>query len=76
MQTWQPEDLLLLNLQSLRCEVCGRGDDETYLLICDGCDRGFHTHCTGLQDIPAGEGPPRMFHSLLPGSACSWPEAH
>ncbi|KAF3927282.1 hypothetical protein ABW20_dc0110367 [Dactylellina cionopaga] len=28
-----------------KCEKCGRGDDATSLLLCDGCDHGYHTYC-------------------------------
>lgn len=27
------------------CRVCGKDDDEAYLVLCDGCDRPFHTAC-------------------------------
>ncbi|GLI65819.1 hypothetical protein VaNZ11_009442, partial [Volvox africanus] len=54
-QTWQPAELLALNLESLRCQVCNRGDDDEQLLLCDGCDRGFHTYCVEMDDIPQGE---------------------
>ena len=27
------------------CQVCGRSDDEDCLLLCDGCDKGYHTMC-------------------------------
>lgn len=38
------------------CELCGRGDDEPHMLLCDGCDDAFHTHCLypPLLDIPKG----------------------
>ncbi|KXZ50153.1 hypothetical protein GPECTOR_17g789 [Gonium pectorale] len=51
-QVWRPADLLGLDLAALRCQVCSRGDDDQHLLICDGCDRGYHTYCVELQDIP------------------------
>ncbi|GIM13587.1 hypothetical protein Vretimale_16664 [Volvox reticuliferus] len=54
-QTWRPAELLALNLESLRCQVCNRGDDDEQLLLCDGCDRGFHTYCVEMDDIPQGE---------------------
>ena len=28
-----------------KCETCGKGDDATSLLLCDGCDSGYHTYC-------------------------------
>ena len=27
------------------CEVCGACDREDTLLLCDGCDRGYHCEC-------------------------------
>ena len=27
------------------CVACGRVDGEDRMLLCDGCDRGYHTHC-------------------------------
>uniref|UniRef100_A0A8C6V258 [histone H3]-trimethyl-L-lysine(4) demethylase n=1 Tax=Neogobius melanostomus TaxID=47308 RepID=A0A8C6V258_9GOBI len=39
------------------CLVCGRGDEEDRLLLCDGCDDSYHTFCLipPLQDIPKGD---------------------
>ena len=49
------------------CEICGRSDKEESLLLCDGCDKGFHLFCLkpplkrilcdrGLRvEIPAGD---------------------
>ncbi|KAE8454112.1 hypothetical protein EG329_005035 [Mollisiaceae sp. DMI_Dod_QoI] len=37
------------------CPVCGAADQEELLLLCDGCDAPYHTHCIGLGDrIPNG----------------------
>lgn len=27
------------------CEICKRSDDDDHLLLCDGCDKGFHIYC-------------------------------
>lgn len=27
------------------CQLCRRDDNEAQLLLCDGCDRGYHTYC-------------------------------
>lgn len=37
-----------------RCEICGTGDDEHVLLMCDapGCAVANHTYCIGLRDVP------------------------
>ncbi|XP_046580782.1 PHD and RING finger domain-containing protein 1-like [Haliotis rubra] len=39
------------------CEVCGRCDREDRLLLCDGCDLGYHCECLSppLADIPVEE---------------------
>ena len=37
------------------CKVCENGDNGSQLLLCDGCDRGFHTFCIGLIGIPHGD---------------------
>lgn len=39
------------------CEICSLGNNAPKILLCDGCDRGFHTFCLDppLQDIPADE---------------------
>uniref|UniRef100_S4RDL6 [histone H3]-trimethyl-L-lysine(4) demethylase n=1 Tax=Petromyzon marinus TaxID=7757 RepID=S4RDL6_PETMA len=39
------------------CLVCGRGDEEDKLLLCDGCDDSYHTFCLipPLQDVPKGD---------------------
>ncbi|XP_065911054.1 uncharacterized protein [Dysidea avara] len=38
------------------CEHCLRSNDEHLLLLCDGCDRGYHTYCLSppLPEIPDG----------------------
>uniref|UniRef100_A0A673HDD9 [histone H3]-trimethyl-L-lysine(4) demethylase n=1 Tax=Sinocyclocheilus rhinocerous TaxID=307959 RepID=A0A673HDD9_9TELE len=39
------------------CLVCGGGDDEDRLLLCDGCDDSYHTFCLipPLHDVPKGD---------------------
>ncbi|XP_012507491.1 PREDICTED: PHD and RING finger domain-containing protein 1 isoform X2 [Propithecus coquereli] len=39
------------------CEVCGRSDHEDRLLLCDGCDAGYHMECLDppLQEVPVDE---------------------
>lgn len=36
------------------CPVCNTTDHEDVLLLCDGCDTPYHTHCIGLEDVPDG----------------------
>ncbi|CAO2041264.1 unnamed protein product [Urochloa humidicola] len=39
------------------CEACGSGDAAAELMLCDGCDRGFHIFCLRpiLPRVPAGD---------------------
>ncbi|KAJ0398287.1 hypothetical protein ATCC90586_005316 [Pythium insidiosum] len=41
-------------VNSVRCQICGRGDDEHVLLLCEapGCMTGSHTYCIGLRHVP------------------------
>ncbi|XP_035014552.1 lysine-specific demethylase 5C isoform X3 [Hippoglossus stenolepis] len=43
-------------VDSFVCRMCGRGDDDEKLLLCDGCDDNYHTHCLlpPLTDPPKG----------------------
>lgn len=36
------------------CEVCGRSGDEESMLLCDGCDLGYHMQCLSppLTEVP------------------------
>ncbi|RMZ85764.1 hypothetical protein DV737_g434, partial [Chaetothyriales sp. CBS 132003] len=36
------------------CQGCGEEDNEDVLLICDSCDKMWHTYCVGLQEVPVG----------------------
>lgn len=40
------------NYENTMCEVCGLGDNEDSLLLCDGCDEGFHIYCLNITQIP------------------------
>ncbi|KAK9884034.1 hypothetical protein WA026_004967 [Henosepilachna vigintioctopunctata] len=39
------------------CQFCHSGDNEDKLLLCDGCDRGYHTYCfkPKMENIPEGD---------------------
>lgn len=39
------------------CQFCHSGDHEEKLLLCDGCDKGYHTHCfkPPMNTIPDGD---------------------
>uniref|UniRef100_A0A336LMZ6 CSON005998 protein n=1 Tax=Culicoides sonorensis TaxID=179676 RepID=A0A336LMZ6_CULSO len=38
------------------CEICHRSDNEHTMLLCDGCDHGFHMECLTprLREVPLG----------------------
>jgi len=40
--------------ESTPCPVCSLADNEECLLLCDGCDTPYHTHCIGLDSVPHG----------------------
>ncbi|KAK8796499.1 hypothetical protein WA538_005706 [Blastocystis sp. DL] len=42
---------------SLLCDVCGKGENEESIIICDNCNKGFHLYCVKpiLPSVPAGE---------------------
>nr|QBK87453.1 MAG: resolvase [Marseillevirus LCMAC201] len=48
-------DQPLVNYEVINCILCGSGEDDNVLLLCDGCDKGFHTYCLNLPAIPVGE---------------------
>ena len=46
------------------CEICNNADNEECLLVCDYCDKAYHTHCIGLSEIPIGNNWICHFHNL------------
>lgn len=44
------------DLSAIHCEVCHSGLNENKLLLCDKCDKGFHTYCLKprLHSLPEG----------------------
>ncbi|XP_076298129.1 bromodomain adjacent to zinc finger domain protein 2B isoform X18 [Lasioglossum baleicum] len=48
---------LLTTSQASNCQFCHSGDNEDKLLLCDGCDRGYHTYCfrPKMENIPDGD---------------------
>jgi DNA invertase Pin-like site-specific DNA recombinase len=40
--------------QDTICHICNSGEDEAHMLLCDQCDRGFHTGCLNLRSVPSG----------------------
>jgi bromodomain adjacent to zinc finger domain protein 1A len=45
------------SLMNMRCRVCRRKGGDEYMLLCDGCDHGYHTYCLRppIYDIPDGD---------------------
>jgi hypothetical protein len=37
------------------CRVCGETGNSAETLLCDRCDRPFHTWCVGLSEVPEGK---------------------
>nr|XP_023012736.1 serine/arginine repetitive matrix protein 2 isoform X1 [Leptinotarsa decemlineata] len=39
------------------CEICGSYENEDRMLLCDGCDLGFHLYCLTppLEEVPTGQ---------------------
>lgn len=39
------------------CQLCHAGDDEDSLLLCDGCDKGYHMYCfrPRMTAVPDGD---------------------
>uniref|UniRef100_A0A8C2T3B0 [histone H3]-trimethyl-L-lysine(4) demethylase n=1 Tax=Coturnix japonica TaxID=93934 RepID=A0A8C2T3B0_COTJA len=48
---------VLLQVDLYVCLLCGSGNDEDRLLLCDGCDDSYHTFCLipPLHDVPKGD---------------------
>ncbi|KAK5985894.1 Lysine-specific demethylase rbr-2 [Trichostrongylus colubriformis] len=44
-------------MESVFCTVCGSGDEEDRLLLCEDCDKSMHTHCCNppLDGVPQGQ---------------------
>ena len=36
------------------CSTCNEAHDEDKMMFCDRCDRGFHTYCVGVKEVPSG----------------------
>lgn len=50
------QNALFSQVDSFVCRMCGRGDEDEKLLLCDGCDDNYHTFCLlpPLTDPPKG----------------------
>ncbi|XP_049817838.1 bromodomain adjacent to zinc finger domain protein 2B isoform X4 [Aethina tumida] len=45
------------SIMKANCQFCHSGDNEDKLLLCDSCDRGYHTYCfkPKMENIPDGD---------------------
>ncbi|XP_041988542.1 uncharacterized protein LOC121739961 isoform X4 [Aricia agestis] len=45
------------SIMKANCQFCQSGDNEAELLLCDGCDKGYHTYCfkPRMEKIPEGD---------------------
>lgn len=44
------------SIMKAACQFCHGGENENALLLCDGCDKGYHTYCfKPPMDIPEGD---------------------
>lgn len=45
------------SIMKANCQFCGSGDNEASLLLCDACDKGYHTYCFKPNEmiVPPGD---------------------
>ncbi|XP_029646826.1 bromodomain adjacent to zinc finger domain protein 2B isoform X3 [Octopus sinensis] len=45
------------SIMKVLCQICRKDDNEAELLLCDGCDKGYHTYCfkPKMETIPDGD---------------------
>ncbi|KAL1513282.1 hypothetical protein ABEB36_002708 [Hypothenemus hampei] len=45
------------SIMKANCQFCHSGDNEDKLLLCDSCDKGYHTYCfkPKMENIPEGD---------------------
>ncbi|KAL8601347.1 hypothetical protein ACOMHN_054640 [Nucella lapillus] len=45
------------SIMKVTCQICMKDDNEAELLLCDGCDKGYHTYCfkPKMDNIPDGD---------------------
>ena len=39
----------------VKCSACADPSEDEPILLCDGCDLGFHLHCVRLDSVPEGD---------------------
>lgn len=50
------DDDEVIDVDLTACEICSNSDREECMLLCDGCNRGYHLYCLNppLADVPQG----------------------
>ncbi|CAG9317409.1 SETD2 [Blepharisma stoltei] len=55
---YQSSEDWLKRLDKMKCSICKKSSEEDeYLVLCDGCNKGWHIYCLKppLEEIPSGE---------------------
>ena len=57
LQQGKKHRILARMMHDEKCEVCGRKEGGATMLLCDGCDHGYHLACLtpALAEVPDGE---------------------
>lgn len=42
-------------MENITCIICDNGNNEECLMLCDGCNRGFHTTCLNMISVPVND---------------------
>ena len=47
----------MVSVADIACELCGSGENDESVLLCDNCNRGFHMECLSppLTSVPEGD---------------------
>ena len=50
-------EAVMVSVADIACELCGSGENDDSVLLCDECNRGFHMECLAppLTSIPEGD---------------------
>lgn len=60
-----------IEMADIKCERCKSPHDAATMLLCDGCDKGFHKKCIGMSRMPAKAHGWYCHHCLTPGMRIS-----
>ena len=41
-------------MECKKCSICSNPHDDDKMMFCDRCDRGFHTYCVNVDQVPSG----------------------